>query len=264
MKLNNRKAIAAIVAATLLCACSNEKTYTITGTLDLPDQIPYGDTIIDVPSLDYTWVYLFDFDNELVDSTQIENNEFKFEGKVKTDDTHFLQLVCQAGSSLIAIEPGDIEVYISPDITVTGTPSNDAMTDLDAALANLNNDTYTYLAELTDSLRNVGEELSDSLAKEIADSFRGTMYSILEDSYKSNENNLAGVYAVLMRHSDVTSSEEFEKALADYPEKIRNSELIKLNLRLLRQYEQMEMGNGLDDLDPSMFAPAEEGMPQNP
>lgn len=245
-------------SALLLCACQGEKSYTITGTLDLPAQIPYGDTIVDVPSFNDTWVYLIDLDYQKVDSALIEDNSFYFEGKVKQNDAFFVYLVSQLGQSILVVEPGDIEVYINPDITVSGTPSNDCMTDLESSLTNLNNDTYTYLADLTDSLSAVGEEVSDEQQMQIAEVYRTTMINLLDSAYEANKDNQGGAYAVLMRLMDAETVDDFETALERYPENIRNSQLIQLTLRQMREYEQMDQGSGLEDLDPSMFAPAED------
>lgn len=263
MKMQKQHAPLALAAAVvLLSACQKEMPYTITGTLDLPAEIPYGDTVIAVPSFEDTWVYLFDLDNQMVDSAQIQDNHFYFAGKVDPTDSYFVQLAMQMGQSLLVVEPGDIQVYIDrDDISITGTPSNDCICDIDAAMANLNNDTYAYLAELTDSLRNQGQELSDSITKQLSEDFRATIINVLDSAYQANKDNRGGVYAVLMRHLDAETSDEFEKAIADYPEEVRNNELLQLNLRMMRQYEQMyQQGSGLEGLDPSQFAPVEEGV----
>ena len=173
MKINRYPLFALVISLLALCACKHEKPYTITGTLDLPAQIPYGDTIIDVPSFNDTWVYLLDFDNQLLDSALIADNAFHFEGTVDKRQPYYVQFVSQLGSTLLVIEPGDIEVYINPDITVSGTPSNEAMADLDAALEDLNAETYDYLAQLTDSMRAEGsEEVPEDLQMQIAEQFR--------------------------------------------------------------------------------------------
>ena len=112
MKINRFPLFALVISLLALCACKHEKPYTITGTLDLPAQIPYGDTIIDVPSFNDTWVYLLDFDNQLLDSALIADNAFHFEGTVDNRQPYYVQFVSQLGSTLLVIEPGDIEVYI--------------------------------------------------------------------------------------------------------------------------------------------------------
>lgn len=255
-------AVSMLLLLTCLSSCG-EKPYTITGTLDLPEQIPYGDTLIDVPSFEDTWVYLLDFENQLVDSVQIQDNSFYFEGKVKPSDTYFLQLTCQVGSAMVVIEPGDIEVNFYPDVTVGGTPSNDAMAEIDEKLEDLNVSTYQYMAELTDSLRAYDQEISDSLQFQLAIQFQQAYTSLLDDAYEQNKSNMAGVYAVLMRHMNVQSSAEFERALSNYPEKIRNNDLLQLNLRLLRQYEMVQEADTVP-FDPALFGVEPEGaVPQN-
>ena len=253
MKINRYPLFALVISILALCACKREKPYTITGTLDLPAQIPYGDTIIDVPSFNDTWVYLLDFDNQLLDSALIADNAFHFEGTVDNRQPYYVQFVSQLGSTLLVIEPGDIEVFINPDITVSGTPSNEAMADLDAALENLNAETYDYLAQLTDSLRAEGsEEVPEDLQMQIAEQFRTKMNHILDSTYHANRNNQAAAYAAIMRHIDVQSADEFEEAMAKYPKSIRENELVQVNLRSLRQYEQSMEDDSLI-FDPSIL-----------
>lgn len=255
-------AIPMLLLLTSLSSCG-QKPYTITGTLDLPEQIPYGDTLIEVPSFEGTWVYLLDFENQLVDSVQIEDNSFEFSGKVDPKDTYFLQLTCQVGSAMVVIEPGDIEVNFYPEVTVGGTPSNDAMAEIDSQLEELNVSTYQYMAELTDSLRMLGQELTDSMQFNLALEFQRAYTSMLDDAYEQNKSNMAGIYAVLMRHMNVQSADEFERALSFYPERVRNNDLLQLNLRLLRQYEMIQDNDSLQ-LDPSLFGLEPEGTaPQN-
>jgi len=257
MKLNQFPILLSAVCLGIFSACTKNNEYTITGTLDLPAQIPYGDTIIDMPSFEGTWVYLLDFSNQLIDSAQISDNSFSFKGEVEPDDTYYVQLASQIGSTLLVIEPGDIEVFMNPDITVSGTPSNDAMTDIDAALENLNNDTYEYLAMLTDSLRNNGEEVSEDMQKQIADEFHETMINILDSAYEANKDNQAAAYAIIMRHMDVLSADEFEKAIEKYPKFIQENELVQVNLRAMREFEKLDTGN-IQPFDPSLLG-IEEG-----
>ena len=253
MKINRYPLFALVISLLALCACKHEKPYTITGTLDLPAQIPYGDTIIDVPSFNDTWVYLLDFDNQLLDSALIADNAFHFEGTVDNRQPYYVQFVSQLGSTLLVIEPGDIEVFINPDITVSGTPSNEAMADLDAALEDLNAETYDYLAQLTDSMRAEGsEEVPEDLQMQIAEQFRTKMNHILDSTYHANRNNMAAAYAAIMRNIDVQSADEFEEAMSKYPKSIRENELVQINLRSLRQYEQTMEDDSLV-FDPSIL-----------
>ena len=261
MKLQHFTALFALVAV-LFCSCNNEKPYTITGTLDLPELFPYGDTLIALPSFEGTMVYLYDLENDLIDSTLIEDNNFYFEGKVKQSEAYFVQLVSQIGQTLIVVEPGDIEVYITPEITVNGTPSNDCMADIDAAVANLNNDTYEYLAYLTDSLRESGEEVTMDMQMQLAEEFSRSFFALLDSAYESNMDNCGGVYAALMRHQDCTTSDELEEAMSSYPTFIRNNELVQLNLRVMREYEKMNDVENMPGFDPQLIVPEGEGIPQ--
>lgn len=263
MRTNHLVTLVSLVSLVGLCACHRDKPYTIIGTLDLPDQIPFGDTIIDVPSFEDTWVYLLDFDNQLIDSAKISQNTFRFEGKVNSGEPYFVQFVSQLGSTLIAIEPGDIDVLINPDITVTGTPSNDGMTGMDDALEELNSETYEYLAFLTDSLRNSGEELADDVQMQMAERFRDQTNHILDSIYDANRDNLAAAYAVIMRNIDVQSADEFEQAMKKYPKSIQQNELVQITLRSLRQYEMSDDDDSIT-FDPQLLGVEELDADQKP
>jgi len=240
MKTNLRSSLFILALAAGLASCNKEKPYTIHGTLDLPDQVPYGDTIIDVPSFEGTWVYLIDFDSTPVDSAEIQDNNFLFEGSVKGDETYYLQFVSQIGNSLVAIEPGNIDINVTLNgILISGTSSNDAMSDADAVMENLNADTYARYSALVDSLQQLGQELSEEQHLRLAQEFQNAMAYQLDSIYQANQSNLGGPYALLLRHMDSESSAEFEEAISAYPEAIRNNQLLQYNLRMLRQYEAM-------------------------
>lgn len=248
----------ASVVALALCSCNREQPYTINGILDLPDQIAYGDTLIDIPSFEGTSVYLLNLDNEPVDSAMIVDNAFKMEGMVRPKEPYYLQFISQLGNSLIAIEPGEIDIEITEnEIIVSGTPSNDAMSDVDAIMENLNNDTYAYFAHLTDSLKKEGLEMSYEQQLRLAQEFQNSMNTQLDSAYQENKDNLAGPYAVMMRLVYCESSQLFESAIAEYPEEIQNNELIQFNLRMLKQYE-MAHGSGMDFANDSLMLKPEE------
>ena len=87
---------------------------------------------------------------------------------------------------------------------------------------------------------------------QIAEQFRTKMNHILDSTYHANRNNMAAAYAAIMRHIDVQSADEFEEAMAKYPKSIRENELVQVNLRSLRQYEQSMEDDSLI-FDPSIL-----------
>ena len=241
MKLNKLYLLTTVSAlAVMLCSCNREKPYNINGTLDLPEQIPFGDTVITVPSFEDTWVYLLNFDQTPIDSTQIHDNAFSFTGSIKPSDAYYVQLVSQIGSALLVIEPGDIDVYIDGNIKVTGTPANDCIADVDAAIDDLNNATYDHYAVISDSLRELGEEVTEEQQKAIYDDMKLAMAHIVDSIYEANKDNKGAVYATLMLLSDARSSEEFEQRLAKYPAEIREDALLKSTVDMMHYYEMMQ------------------------
>ena len=63
---------------------------------------------------------------------------------------------------------------------------------------------------------------------------------------------MAAAYAAIMRNIDVQSADEFEEAMSKYPKSIQENELVQINLRSLRQYEQTMEDDSLI-FDPSIL-----------
>ena len=74
----------------LMVSCSNEKPYTIHGSIELPDSLMVGDTLMATPSLEGWQVYMLDLDGQTVDSVEIADNQFTFAGKVDKKNPFFV------------------------------------------------------------------------------------------------------------------------------------------------------------------------------
>ena len=241
-----KKILPIIFSFLLAVSCTNEKPYTIHGSIELPDSLMVGDTLMATPSLEGWQVYMLDLDGQTVDSTEIADNKFSFEGKVNAKDPFFVYIASDICVGLIAIEPGDISVVIDAEsLTATGTPSNDAMIDIDAALVNLQQDTYVKMAELTEAY---GEEMTDSIVFPLYQEYM-SQYASLVDSFYEKSSGLAAIYCVHILTSNAQSSAELLDAIAEYPEEIQNSPLIQSRVQYLRgieAYYQMLEGNESD------------------
>lgn len=227
----------------MLVSCTNEKPYTISGSIELPDSLLVGDSLIATPSMEGWQVYMLDLDGQTVDSVEISDNKFIFSGNVDKENPFFVYLASDLCVGLIAVEPGNISVVIdSESLSASGTPVNDFMMDLDASLVNLQQDTYTYMAELTEQY---GEMMNDSLLMPLYQDFM-SQYTLLVDSfYQVAPDNLSSVYCVNVLTSNAQSSEDLLEAVSEYPEYIQDSPLIQARVKYLRSIESYyQMLNG--------------------
>lgn len=242
-----KKLFPAIFALLLIAvSCSNEKPYTINGSIELPDSLMVGDTLMATPSLEGWQVYMLNLDGETVDSVQIADNHFSFEGKVNQKDPYFVYIASDVCVGLIAVEPGTINVVIDAEsLSATGTPVNDAMCDIDAALLNLQQDTYTQMAELTAA---AGENMEDSIMMPLYQDFM-SQYTQLLDSFYEASDGLAAVYCVNVMTANAQSSAELLDAISEFPQEIQDAPLIQARVQYLRgieAYYQMLEGNESD------------------
>lgn len=220
---------------TFMVSCSNEKPYTISGSIELPDTLLVGDSLMATPSLEGWQVYMLNLDGESVDSVQIEDNKFTFSGIVDKNEPYFVYLASDLCVGLIAIEPGDIQVVIDAEsLTATGTPVNDLMIDIDATLLNLQQDTYSQMAELTEAY---GEQMSDSILMPLYQEYMSQYNHVVDSFYEAAGGGLASVYCVNILTAHAQSSAELIEAMADYPEEIQNSPLMQTRLNYLRGIE---------------------------
>lgn len=238
---------AILLLITLMASCSNEKPYTIQGRVELPDSLLVGDSLMATPSLEGWQVYMLNLDGESIDSVEISDNQFVFQGEVNSKDPYFVYLASDLCVGLIAIEPGDIEVVIDAEsLTATGTPTNDMMIDIDATLLNLQQDTYAEMAALT---QEYGETMPDSLMMPLYQDYMSRYNQVVDSFYQTNPEGLAAVYCVNVLTSHAQTSDELMEALAEYPVEIQNAPLMQSRLTYLRgieSYYQMLEGQMQD------------------
>lgn len=231
----------------LMVSCSNEKPYTIHGSIELPDSLMVGDTLMATPSLEGWQVYMLDLDGQTVDSVEIADNQFTFAGEVDKKNPFFVYLASDVCVGLIAIEPGDINVVIDAEsLIATGTPVNDLMTDIDAALLNLQQDTYIQMADLTE---NYGETMNDSIMMPLYQNYMSQYNQLVDSFYQASQGGLSAVYCVNILTAHAQSSDELLEAISEYPEEIQNSPLLQARLTYLRgieAYYQMLDGEPVD------------------
>lgn len=110
-----------VVFVLVLASCTSENNFRIDG--QLPDN-----------SFNNEWVYLVPLQNapvERVDSTQIKNGKFIFEGKVNAPEVYIIRtrpLIRLSLQELLVVkEPGQIYAYLGKTGKTKGTVLNDSL-----------------------------------------------------------------------------------------------------------------------------------------
>lgn len=220
---------------TLLVSCSNEKPYTINGSIELPDSLMVGDTLMATPSLEGWQVYMLNLDGESIDSVEIADNHFVFEGKVNKKEPFFVYIASDICVGMIAVEPGIIDVVIDAEsLIASGTPVNDLMTDIDGALLNLQQDTYVQMAELTEQY---GESMTDSIMMPLYQEYMSQYNQLIDSFYQASQGGLGAVYCVNVLTAHAQSSDDLLEILSEYPEEIQHSPLMDTRINYLRSIE---------------------------
>ena len=223
-----------LMTATLIfTSCGGGKRYTIEGNVDSRD-------------FDSLYVYLYDYNAEIIDSTMVLQGHFIFEGEVETPE--LINFVCPYGSELMALEPGHTQLVIEQSgIAEYGTPCNDEINLLKTTITD-------YGTEATEKLNQLAAIANDTmdvetLVMEINRSFVEQINKVLDSTYSANKDNLAGLYVFLLKLWNVQDPAEAEAMVAEASPLCQESPYV---VQYLDYLQQMQGGgvaglSGVDD-----------------
>lgn len=220
-----------LAALATLVSCNREKPYTISGSFDIPDSLNFGDTVIAREPLDGMYVYMLNLDGEPIDSVMVENETFTFTGKVSAKDPYFAYIACDYSYGIIAIEPGEYGMTIGEEVLAFGSPTNDAINDIDARLTDIEQSVYEKLVV---AMEQSGNEPSDSLLMPLYLEFNEKYASLLDSISDANRKTLIGVYVANIKTSEAASEEELEQMLEGYDDYVKESPLMDARRQYLR------------------------------
>ncbi len=184
-------------AALMLCACTNKNQYVIEGN---------------VAGLEGT-AYLYDPDDNLLDSATVEAGVFRFKGVVAQPDFYYITDSRENTQTIelpFFLEPGTIRIVKAEEEApvVSGTPSNDAFAAYNKAARALIEEYRN--PETTEERRNAIEEEFEQLD---------------EDTYEANIGNCFGA-KLLQNKSYELSGQELLDEIAKFPAELQASNLL--------------------------------------
>ena len=209
-----------LAAAAALCACGNQKRYTIEGSAE---------------ELAGT-VYLYDMERNLLDSAVVENGAFRFEGTVETPT---LGIVSDSRDDAPAsfvrmffLEPGAIVISADSDQRVSGTPANDASYAYRQAGQAL---IQEYRAEET------SDERREAIEKEYDELTRTTM--------EANRGNYFGAQLLAQQMSYELSGRELLDEIAKFPAELQATDLLTKLKESAGQKMRTDIGEPYIDIE---------------
>ena len=188
-----------IFAATalVLCACTNKNQYVIEGN---------------VAGLEGT-AYLYDQDENLLDSAAVEAGVFRFKGVVAQPDLYYITDSRENMQTIelpFFLEPGTIQIVKTEEEApvVSGTPSNDALAAYDKAGRAL-----------------IEEYRNPETAEERRDAIEEAFEQLGEDTYEANIGNCFGAGLLKDKSYDLSGQELLDE-IAKFPAELQTSKLL--------------------------------------
>lgn len=239
-----KKVLFFLVAASIFVACTQNKKYTIDGTVAHSE-------------LEGTPVYLQEMTDSAmrnVDTAQITNGKFKFKGEAETSVLRFIAFEKIKGKEKeipsrvpLLLEPGTIVVKHDSLLEVTGTPVNDEY-----------NNFKTQQLKLTDKLRAINQQyreaktagtLDEALQKDLEESYDKISDEQTEQTYnfvKSNISNQFGQFLFKSSYSAFTPEQQSE-LLAETDDNFKSSKFGEWLQKRLTNMENVKEGKKFVD-----------------
>ena len=211
-----KKLIYLLAAAAVMAACSDNKGYTVTGTVEGAAD---GDTVYLKKAEGRQLVSL--------DSTVITNGTFTFKGIQDTVANRYITYAAQNKEPLLIdffLENGQININLTRNNdSATGTPNNDIYQAIRTQLNDLNGQIMAiYDVIATDST--LTEEQSNAKGKEI-EALQDKSVSVLKDAISQNITNPVGVH-LLKQNFYYMDVEELDPLMPQIPATYDNDEAI--------------------------------------
>ena len=206
-----KKILIFAACATLLASCGSKNQYVIEGKVDGANPV----------------VYLFDQEENLLDSATVKEGAFRLKGEAQEPQIAILRDARDENATFTAmllLEPGTIQISDDPDSPmrkrVTGTPANDASTEYaDAG--------YRLIMEYRDS--STTEERRAAIEKEYEE--------LAHLAVEQNRNNLFGALLLADQMSYELSGKELLDEIALFSPEMQQTKVL-VNLKAHAQAKQ--------------------------
>lgn len=236
-------AIAAIVG------CGKSTHYTINGRLELPE-------------FNNSQIYLIDMtSNEPVDSTQMSNGTFHFEGEVENAYMSYIVAVGDGINARLAcvIEPGEIYIDLNSD-SLSGTQMNEELYAFSKAsqASKFATELYAYLSVYR-SATTIEERMEAERAYDSIDALRiAALSEAALATFENNTDNIVGAYVLTCWATEaLPTASEVESKLSLASNDVKQFAPLQTILKQLQAIERTCVGKKYTDIDGIDFATGE-------
>ena len=212
------KAISMLLAGcmALMCACQpsqKSQMYTVTGELD--DSTHHGKKI---------YVMRYD-DNQMIDSTFIEGNKFVFKGQVDTASLCRID-VDRSASAIIVLEGGDIVANFKKTVQPSGTPQNEALSQIAKEEEGIFTDLIQNLTEIKEKFANDKEAYTEA-RKQYMETFKARMAQKATELYAIHNDDAVGFYLLFSPYMDYISNDAKETIMSTFGPWLSSRKMVK-------------------------------------
>ena len=200
----------------LMCACQpsqKSQMYTVTGELD--DSTHHGKKI---------YVMRYD-DYKKIDSTFIEGNKFVFKGQVDTASLCRID-VDRSSYSNFVLEGGDVVVDLKKHVFPSGTPQNEALSQIAKEEEAVFADMDQKLSEIKEKFANDTEAYTEA-RKQYMETFKAGMAQKATELYAIHNDDAVGFYLLFSPYMDYISNDAKETIMSTFGPWLKSRKMVK-------------------------------------
>ena len=221
----------------LMCACQpsqKSQMYTVTGELD--DSTHHGKKI---------YVMRYD-DQKMIDSTFIEGNKFVFKGQVDTASLCRID-VDRSSYSNFVLEGGDVVVDLKKHVFPSGTPQNEALSQIAKEEEAVFADMDQKLSEIKEKFANDKEAYTEA-RKQYMETFKAGMAQKATELYAIHNDDAVGFYLLFSPYMDYISNDEKEAIMSTFGPWLKSRKMVTETMMRLQAVKNTAEGKPFVDI----------------
>ena len=220
-----------------MCACQpsqKSQMYTVTGELD--DSTHHGKKI---------YVMRYD-DQKMIDSTFIEGNKFVFKGQVDTASLCRID-VDRSSFSILVLEGGDVVVDLKKHVFPSGTPQNEALSQIAKEEEAIFADMDQKLSEIKEKFANDKEAYTEA-RKQYMETFKAGMAQKATELYAIHNDDAVGFYLLFSPYMDYISNDEKEAIMSTFGPWLKSRKMVTETMMRLQAVKNTAEGKPFVDI----------------
>ena len=221
----------------MMCACQpsqKSQMYTVTG--ELADSTHHGKKI---------YVMRYD-DNEMIDSTFIEGNKFVFKGQVDTASFCRIDVDRSAYANFI-LEGGDIVVDLKTYVFPSGTPQNEALSQIAKEEETVYTDFQQKLNETKEKFADDKEAYAEA-ENQCLETFKARLAQRATELYATHNNDAVGFFLLSTAFMNEIDNDAKEKIMSTFGPWLKSRKIVTKTMKRLQAVKNTAEGMPFVDI----------------